>query len=52
MDLVGRCPTSGVSVAKFQVSFPQFKYLSRNYCCCRLAGGTIPFIRKYTTIWP
>ena len=21
-------------------------------CCQRLAGGTIPFIRKYSTIWP
>jgi hypothetical protein len=19
---------------------------------CRLAGGTIPFMRRYTTIWP
>ena len=23
-----------------------------DYCCGRLAGGTMPFIRRYSTIWP
>lgn len=27
-------------------------FVVKDYFCGRLAGGTIPFIRRYSTIWP
>jgi hypothetical protein len=49
-------PVSAHSVDRLLERASRFPALltvaERNYIGLRLAGGTIPFMRKYTTNWP